>query len=332
MYGPEHLLDPVRSEQEKNNPHPVYGAFMNHKVSRSFSRDDVRQSVLPAYMGLIKQIDDQMGVLFKHMEDSGLMDNTMIVFTSDHGDYLGDHWLGEKDLFHEPSVRVPLVIYDPDSRADATRGSVNRDLVEAIDLTPTFIDVHGGVQLPHIIDGRSLRPLLFGKRPDDWRSYVISEYDYSFMDAGKELKKPAIECWLRMIFDGRYKYMLAEGFRPMLFDLGTDPQELTDLGEDPAYANERARLHEQLFEWARRPRQRATVPDSAIDSTPVQQRITQQGVLIGFWDEADLEKERKGWRPVMASWNPKTPATLAALGQGPRKADAAVKGKKDENS
>ena len=56
-------------------------------------------------MGLIKQIDDQLGVLFRFMEERGLFDNTMIVFTSDHGDYLGDHWMGEKDLFHEPRSR-----------------------------------------------------------------------------------------------------------------------------------------------------------------------------------------------------------------------------------
>jgi arylsulfatase A-like enzyme len=175
------------------------------------------------------------------------------------------------------------------------------------------------VQLPHIIDGRSLRPLLFAEKPPGWRDYVISEYDYSFMDAGKELQKPAIECWLRMIFDGRWKYMLSEGYRPMLFDLLNDPDELNDLGADPAYAPERARLHELLFEWARRPRQRATVSDSMIDSTPIQQRIAQQGVLIGYWDEEDLAEDRKSWRPVMASWNPATPGALEALGQKVRK-------------
>ena len=73
-------------------------------------------------MGLIKQIDDQMGVLFSFLEKRGYFDNTMIVFTSDHGDYLGDHWLGEKELFHEPSVKIPLIIYDPSNEADARAG------------------------------------------------------------------------------------------------------------------------------------------------------------------------------------------------------------------
>ena len=67
----------------------------------------------------------------------------MIVFTSDHGDYLGDHWLGEKDLFHEPSVKIPLIVYDPSPEADNTRGTVCDALVEAIDLAPTFLEALG---------------------------------------------------------------------------------------------------------------------------------------------------------------------------------------------
>ncbi len=74
-------------------------------------------------MGLIKQIDDNLGRLFKFLEERGNMEDTMIVFTSDHGDYQGDHWLGEKELFHEQSVRVPMIIYDPSEHANKTRGT-----------------------------------------------------------------------------------------------------------------------------------------------------------------------------------------------------------------
>ena len=101
---------------ERRDPHPVYREFMQHRVSQSFARDEVRNEVIPVYMGLIKQIDDQMGGLFAFLQERGLFDNTLIVFTSDHGDYLGDHWMGEKDLFHEPSVKIPLIIYDPVAR------------------------------------------------------------------------------------------------------------------------------------------------------------------------------------------------------------------------
>ena len=106
----------------------------------------------------------------------------MIVFTSDHGDYLGDHWMGEKDLFHDQSARIPLIVIDPSQAADATRGTVCDALVEAIDLAPTFIEYLGGTPPDHILEGRSLLQLLHGQRPADWRKVAFSEYDYSMQD------------------------------------------------------------------------------------------------------------------------------------------------------
>jgi arylsulfatase A-like enzyme len=313
MYKPEDALPVVRSEGERQDPHPVYGAMMNHRVSRTFSREGVRDAVMPGYMGLIKQIDDQLGELFRFMEARGLMETTMIVFTSDHGDYLGDHWMGEKDLFHEPVIRAPLIIYDPDPRADATRGTRCDALVEAVDIAPTFLDTCGGVAVPHVMDGRSLRPLLFGKRPGDWREHVVCEYDYAFQDSRIELGTPSRDAWLRMIFDGRWKYVLAEGYRPMLFDLASDPHEFVDLGAAPEHERERQRLHEALFRWARQPRQRVTIPDGAIESMEIQPRISEGGILIGYWDEEDLAEARKHFKPRFASTNPLVKPTLDRL-------------------
>src|SRR5262245_1424809 len=129
MYGPEHVVPAVRSEEERRDPHPIYREFMEHRVAQAFSRDQVRAEVIPVYMGLVKQIDDQLGLLLRFMEARGLMQSTLIVLVSDHGDYLGDHWLGEKDLFHEPSVRVPLIVCDPSPEADCARGAVCDELV-----------------------------------------------------------------------------------------------------------------------------------------------------------------------------------------------------------
>jgi arylsulfatase A-like enzyme len=320
MYTAADALPVVRSEGERENPHPVYAAMMKHRVSQVFSRDGVRDAVMPGYMGLIKQIDDQMGVLFRFMEERGLMENTMIVFTSDHGDYLGDHWMGEKDLFHEPVIRAPLIVYDPDPRADVTRGTVCHAMVEAVDLAPTFLDACGGTPVPHVIDGASLRPLLFGEQPADWRRHVVCEYDFAFQDSRIALGTKPIDSWMRMISDGRWKYVLFEGFRPMLFDLATDPNEFRDLGADPGYEDVRARLHEELFRWARRPRQRVTVSDQAIESVEVQARITEGGILIGYWDEDDLEQARRGFRPRFASTNPLVQPTLNRLVDAEEKA------------
>src|SRR4030095_11323241 len=123
-----------------------------------------------AYMGLITQIDDQMGVLKQFLQARGLLDTTMIVFTSDHGDYLGDHWMGEKDLFHDQSAKIPLIVIDPSGAADATRGTVSDTLVEAIDLAPTFIEYFGGKPPDHILEGRSLMAVLHGAAPAGSRS------------------------------------------------------------------------------------------------------------------------------------------------------------------
>lgn len=288
LYGPQHILPPVRHERERQDPQPVYGAFMQSRVARNFSRDAVRQRVIPAYMGLIKQIDDQIGVLLEFLTRRGLLDSTMLVFTSDHGDYLGDHWLGEKDLFHDCSARVPLIVVDPSAAADATRGTACDALVEAIDLAPTFVEAFGGTPAPHMLEGRSLRPLLHGAGQGTWRRYAFSEYDYAPMPARRILGTPVNNSRLFMVFDGRWKYVHAPGFRPMLFDLATDPQELRDLGGDPEHAADCARLKAALLDWALRDHARITVSDARVAAYGEAAQL-KAGIVIGFWDEGELE-------------------------------------------
>lgn len=292
LYGEEDVQPAIRSEDERRDPHPVYRAFMDMRVSRNFSRDEVRRRVVPAYMGLIKQIDDQLGRLFAFLDDEGLTETTMIVFTSDHGDYMGDHWLGEKDLFHEVSVKVPMIVVDPSSEADATRGTACEALVEAIDLAPTFVEFFGGTPPRHVLEGRSLLPWLRGETPETWREAAISEYDYSMLEVRSSLGRKAGECRLFMVFDGRFKYIHAPGFRPMLFDLEHDAEELRDLGADPAYETERDRLKEMLLTWALRDHNRITMPDAAIEAYGPARQL-KAGIVIGYWDEAELEEARR---------------------------------------
>ena len=215
----------------------------------------------------------------------------MIVFTSDHGDYLGDHWLGDKDLFHEPAVKIPLIVADPSPEADATRGTTCDALVEAIDLAPSFVEWFGGMPPAHVMEGRSLLPWLHGAPPQRWRDCVFSEYDYSMQDARLTLGQPIADCRLFMVFDGRWKYIHATGFRPMLFDLATDPSEFRDLGADPAHAGERARLKDALHAWALRDHNRITMPDARIARYAGGAQLT-GGIVIGYRDEAELAAER----------------------------------------
>ena len=244
----------------------------------------MREAALGAYMGLIKQIDDQMGLLFAHLRESGQLDNTVIVITSDHGDYLGDHWLGEKDLFHDASVRVPMIIYDPSPDADATRGTVSDALVESIDLLPTFVEIADGTPRDEWLEGRSLMPLLRGETPADWRQYAVSEYDYSITPMAARLDVAPKDARLFMVADDRWKFMHAEGgFPPMLFDLQNDPMELRDLGRDPAYGDAVADCYNKLFEWARRCAQRTSISDQDI----VQRRgkTRRKGIVLGIADD-----------------------------------------------
>jgi arylsulfatase A-like enzyme len=293
MYSANEMLPAIRSEKERENPHPVFAAYMDMRYSRNMSRDEARAKVVPTYMGLITQIDDQMGVLMKFLEARGLLDTTMIVFTSDHGDYLGDHWMGEKDLFHEQSAKIPLIVIDPSQEADATRGTVCDTLVEAIDLAPTFVDYFGSTPPRHILEGRSLLPLLRGEKPADWRKVAFSEYDYAMQDVRLKLGQPIERCRLFMVFDGRWKYIHASGFRPMLYDLETDPEELIDRGADSSCTEVIARLQAELFDWALHPNNHITTPNEKIAAYADNQLQVKGGILIGIWDETELAAIRQ---------------------------------------
>ena len=289
MYGPEHVLPAVRSEDERGQgAHPVLKSFMDARMSQAFARDDLRERVIPAYMGLIKQIDDSLGRLFDWMEETGRMDDTMIVMSSDHGDYLGDHWLGDKEHFHDCSTKIPLIVCDPRAGADATRGQAEDRLVELIDLAPTFLDFFGGEARPQNLEGRCLTPLLSGAGPDaPWRRFAVSELDYGFREVVHDLGVDADEARMTMIRDERWKYIHVLGFPPQLFDLAEDPDELKDRGREDsaeirAVLDRFAVAHQAWASSYTRPTySRAELDKRNLDDS--------EAVLIGFWDEADFE-------------------------------------------
>ena len=289
LYGANQVPAANRSDVERRDPNPIYAAFMDNRIAKAFQRAEVRQKVVPAYMGLIKQCDDQLGRLLDYVETTGRLANTMIVLTSDHGDYLGDHWLGEKDLFHDPSVKIPLIVYDPRPEADCTRGSTCDALVESLDLAPTFVEAAGGVVADHILEGRSLAPWLHGKTPT-WREFVISEYDYSVTPMRDVVGVSSRDARLFMVFDGRFKLMHAEGgFRPMLFDLQSDPEEFNDLAKQHGHEDEFARLYEFLARWGRRMSQRVTLSDADIEA--MRGRSARRGVLPFLKDGSEVPEE-----------------------------------------
>ncbi len=285
MYGHNDIKPVNRAPKERENPHPVMQLCMQREDSESFSRDEVRERVIPAYMGLIKQIDDHLGRLFKFLEEQGRMDDTMIVFTSDHGDYLGDHWLGEKEQFHEESVRIPLIVYDPSPEADTTRGLVDDRLVESLDVVPTFIDTAGGKVPYHILEGRSLLPILHGKKPTNWRTYAVSESEFGARTAFWEHDLESYDARATMIRTADWKYVFFEAFRPQLFDLKNDPYELNDLGDDPEHEHIRSEMREKMFESLRHRRTRTTRDEAFMRMRAERSlaRKSERPVFLGVW-------------------------------------------------
>jgi arylsulfatase A-like enzyme len=282
LYGREDLQPVLRSELERENSHPVYRAFMQQEYSRAYSRDEVRELVVPVYMGLIKQIDDHLGRLFDFMRARNLFENTMVVFTADHGDYLGDHWLAEKDLFHDMSAKLPLIVFDPRSKADSTRGSQCPALVESIDMLPSFIDFAGGEFCSERLEGRSLFPWLHHGDVGGWREYAISETDYSDRGARAILGLEPYQCRGIMVRTSRWKYISHRVFRSQLFNMVDDPDELIDLGGDPAYQNICSEMKELISQWRESLKSRTGMAYAeAQKQGPERDEVN--GIIIGRW-------------------------------------------------
>ena len=195
-------------------------------------------------------------------------------------------------MLHDASARVPLVVYDPSPAAGPTRGTVCSALVESIDLAATFVDIAGGGvgDWPdHIQEGRSLLPFLHGAPPDDWREFVISECDYSVLPYAKALGVPQNRARIFMVTDDTWKFILPDGgFRPILFNLKDDPDELVDLGADSAHADVRARVMDRLIEWARRRSQRTTMSNDALLAFR-NIGIENFEILVGVYDPDDRD-------------------------------------------
>ncbi len=277
MFTADDIPAPVRSEAEHASAHPVLAAFRQHPEGQAFSQDEVRRTVVPAYMGLVKQLDDHIGRLMQALDELGRRDDTLIVLTADHGDLLGDHWLGEKEMFYEASVRVPLIVVDPSAAGQVPASDA---LVEAIDLLPTFKAAVGLPGDDPWLEGRSLLPILRGDAFDE-REAVFSELDYAFYDARRQLNVGVNNARATMVRTRRWKYVRFEGFAPQLFDLLNDPDELCDLGRIDTHADVKADMEARIARWRAACRNRVTMSDAEVRARGDRAKVG--GVRIGEW-------------------------------------------------
>src|SRR4029077_7189959 len=174
------------------------------------------QEFVKQYLRLIAGVDRSVGKILKLLDDLKMADDTIVVYSSDNGFFLGEHGLSHKWLMHEESIRIPLIISDP-RRPSSSAGRRRDQLVLNIDLAPTLLDL-AGAEIPPGTDGQSLRPLLAGDSPP-WRTDFF--YEHHFHDAGKIPRtartRPAN--WKSIT------YSCVEPVFQQLYDLAADPHE-----------------------------------------------------------------------------------------------------------
>ena len=281
-YTAEQCLPVSRHPAERGpGAHPVFRAFQEEEVARSFQNDDCIRTVRPAYQGLIGQLDHHLGRVWEAMERLDRWKDTLVVFCSDHGDYLGDHWLGEKELFHDCIQRVPLILYDPSPEAEATRGSADPRFVEAIDVVPTILDALALAPAEHVVEGRSLLALTRGTA-SGWRDAVFSELDWTFRSARRRLGHTTGQHGAWMVRDARWKYVhWSSGHRPQLFDLAADPAEFHDLGGEASHEEVRQAMRDRLLAWFSGLKRRTTLTWAEAELRTDRHKAA--GVFYGEW-------------------------------------------------
>jgi arylsulfatase A-like enzyme len=187
------------------------------------------------YLRTIKSVDDGVGEVLEYLEENGLADNTIVVYTSDQGFYLGEHGWFDKRFMYEQSFRTPLLIRYP---KEIEPGTVIDELVQNLDFAPTLLD-YAGVQIPSEMQGESFRDLVNGTS-GEWRDAVYyTYYEYPSVHMVKRHYGVATDRYKLMHF----YYDIDEW---EMYDLQEDPNEMNNIYEEPEYADVRADLHQRL--------------------------------------------------------------------------------------
>ncbi len=232
----------MKQYESANIPEPKVGKWAERYAPRSSARDDLWHGALSAeevrrgrqaYYGSVSFVDEQIGRVLEALERRGMMQDTLVVFISDHGDMLGDQNLWRKTYAYEPSARIPMLLRWPSGSMSAPKGQVRSEPVELRDILPTLLEACGSAATREM-DGRSLLPLLKGDT-NGWRRWIDLEHNVCYS---------ADNHW-NGLTDGKWKYIFhAKDGEEQLFDLQRDPHELNDLGADTSY-EESVRLWRQ---------------------------------------------------------------------------------------
>ena len=247
-YSPHELPKPVTRPGELESKPPIFTdaskkSYAGHARGYLEYTEEELMEARAAYYAMVTLIDDEVGRILRTLEETGLADNTIVVFTSDHGEMLGDHQLMLKGPFmYECAVRVPLIVRWPGVATPGRRS----ELVQWVDLAPTFLQA-AGLDIPAWYQGASLVPLIAGENVP-WRDWALCQY----RDSGHSYDPPVHVTMLR---HDRWKLVVHHGSPSTarertgeLYDLEADPNELTNLWHDPAHRDVRTALQELLID------------------------------------------------------------------------------------
>jgi arylsulfatase A-like enzyme len=262
MYDPAEVPRPVRAAtaEEEAGQHPWLAQYLRNQQGTgytygrtsadhtSLSERDMLQ-LRATYYGMLSEVDAQIGRLVACLKASGQYDDTLIVFTSDHGEQLGDHWQLAKYGYFDQAFHIPLILRDP--AADAGRGATVEAFTENVDVMPTILEWLG-LTPPVQCDGMSLAPFCRGETPAEWRQEAHWEYDFrDIVDGGYEaaLGLTSDQCTLNVIRGARYKYVHFTALPALFFDLAEDPWEFRDLAGDPAHQGLVLDYAQKMLSW-----------------------------------------------------------------------------------
>jgi arylsulfatase A-like enzyme len=198
------------------------------------------QTYMKDYLRCTWAVDESVGRILRALDEQGLSGNTVVMYSSDQGFYMGEHGWFDKRFMYEESFRTPLIARWPD---EIKPGSVNRDLVQNIDFAETFLDL-AGAPIPDDMQGRSIVPLLKGNTPADWRQSLYYQY-YEYPGAHSVRRHQGV-------FDGRWKLIrfygkdVPDGEEWELYDLKRDPAEMKNIYANPEYRGQIKRLEKEL--------------------------------------------------------------------------------------
>jgi arylsulfatase A-like enzyme len=254
MYDPARVPGFTRlvTANDEATQHPWLAYQLSRHVFRATDNETRLRRLKAVYYGLMTRVDAELGRLFRFLKETGRWDSTMIVFTSDHGEQMGDHWLLGKSGYFDGSYHIPLIVRDPRPEADVTRGTLVSAFTENVDIMPTLLEAIGA-EIPVQCDGTSLGPFLERNGgPDHWRSEAHWEFD--FRDPGDDAAERALgltmhQCTMNIIRGVRYKYVHFTKLPPLFFDLEKDPGEFANLATDKSSVPLVLEYAQKLLSW-----------------------------------------------------------------------------------